>query len=69
MDAYYKTNVETDGQAEILSRLLRKRIYGGNLRFDLNHRHRLLHAIGIKKTETDIITRCMNELGFSCELL
>lgn len=70
MDAYYRTNVENPGQAELLARLLHKRIYrAGQLRFDLNHRHKLLHAVNIKKTETGIIRDCMMDLGFDCELV
>ena len=70
MNAYYKTNVENENQAEVLGRLLHKRIYhAGQIRFDLNHRHKLLHAVNIKKTETGIIRDCMVELGFDCELV
>ncbi|NUY79360.1 hypothetical protein HUK80_00515 [Flavobacterium sp. MAH-1] len=70
MNAYYKTNVETTNQAQVLERLLHKRIYrAGQIRFDLNHKHKLLHAVNIKKTETGIIQDCMIELGFDCELV
>ncbi|RZJ72275.1 hypothetical protein [Flavobacterium sp.] len=70
MDAYYSTNVENEKQAVLLARLIRKRIYhAGELRFDLTHQQRLLHASNIKKTETGIIQDCMTELGFNCELI
>ncbi|RZJ67638.1 MAG: hypothetical protein EOO50_04985 [Flavobacterium sp.] len=70
MNAYYKTNVTTTRQAEILTRLIHKRIYyAGELSFDLMHQHKLLSAVGIKKTETGIISQCMTDLGFSCEQL
>lgn len=70
MNAYYKTNVTTRRQAEILARVIRKRIYyAGELSFDLGHQYRLLSALNIKKTETGIISQCMTDLGFSCEQL
>ncbi len=70
MEAYYSTNVDNEKQATLLARLIRKRIYhAGELRFDLSHQQRLLHASNIKKTETGIIRDCMTELGFNCELI
>ena len=69
MTEIFKTNVQTEIEALLLTRLLGKIFSEAKINFDLEDCDKILRIEGLRKNNNQIIIDDLNKYGFCCEVL
>lgn len=69
MTEIFKTNVQTEIEALLLTTLLKKIFAEAKINFDLEDCDKILRMEGIRKKNNQRIIADLNKYGFQCEVL